>query len=95
MDINEATKLAEDVFRSEHGNSKADYIICAPFVRDGMKKAKCIECGTACYHTKKMPDVVKKNLKKICIRCALKNLALGPLERSLLEYAIRPRGIAG
>lgn len=51
-------------------------------------KTKCEECGTDCYYIDKYEDnkdLLKKDHKKICTGCALKNKDLDPEARKLLD----------
>ena len=52
---------------------KADICVCGKTNYGWSIETKCEECGNVCYYTPDNLDMKKKNAKKICIECALKN----------------------
>ena len=52
---------------------KADILVCGNKNYGFSKETKCSKCGKVCYYTEDNLDLKKKNIKKVCIECALKN----------------------
>jgi len=53
--------------------NKAEVCVCGKTNYGWSEETKCEECGKVCYYTPDNLDLKKKNIKKICIECALKN----------------------
>ena len=53
---------------------KADVVVCGKTNYGWSNEVKCEECGRVCYCTKdENLDLKKKNIKKVCLNCALTN----------------------
>ena len=68
---------------------KGDALVCS-LVKNikGSVKTNCEECGIECYYIDKYEDnkdLLKKDYKRICTSCALKNKDIDPEARKLLE----------
>ena len=67
-------KLAKHIHLSEHGKTeKAGLWICGDILLPSGKQANCSECGNVCYYDDELKTHMKKNHKKICIKCAYEN----------------------
>lgn len=68
---------------------KGDALVCSLVKNiEGSIKTKCKDCGKVCYYIDKYEDnkdLLKRNHKKICTECALKNKDIDPEVRNLLE----------
>jgi len=53
------------------GNKKAEVNVCGPRNFGFSEEVRCEECGAKCFYTNNCRDLKKKNIKKICIKCAL------------------------
>lgn len=73
------------------GNHKADFWICTELEHKAMEKSiktNCATCGIDCwYYPIDNSDMLKKNHKKICIKCALKRDDINDETRNILEKA--------
>lgn len=68
---------------------RGDVLVCSLVknIEDSIK-TNCEECGIDCYYIDRYEDnkdLLKKNHKKICTECALKNKDLDPEVRKLLD----------
>lgn len=50
---------------------KANICVCGPNNYGFSVQVKCKECGNVCFYTNDNLDMKKKNIKKICVKCAL------------------------
>lgn len=92
MSIERFKAYSRFVNKSILGNEKAEVWVGG--LKDyvgGSKKGKCEECGRDIFFIDKLSDVddmVKKNSKKICPYCVLKNKDLDFRQRQLMEDCI-------
>ncbi|MBI2507560.1 hypothetical protein HYV89_01265 [Candidatus Woesearchaeota archaeon] len=68
---------------------RGDVLVCSLVknIEDSIK-TNCEECGIDCYYIDRYEDnkdLLKKNHKKICTECALKNKDLDPEVRKILD----------
>lgn len=65
-----ARNKSEKMFKSEHGDAKADMWICGDIKLPESKQDKCQECGTVIYFDPKVETRCQEGCKKICMKCA-------------------------
>ena len=86
-------KRSIEVHKSENTN-KADLWICGDIIISTGKETKCFECGVICYYDTKLKNYMKKNHKKICLKCAWKNHLkdMSALEQSIIKQRAKIEG---
>lgn len=87
-----ATALTRTLNKKWLKKEKAGIWVCgnSPFPANA-KKGKCEECKADVYYNENCMDMLKKNVKKICIGCCLSKYKkeIEPEQLKLLERANR------